>query len=363
MENLPDAILSQITSDMDKLNLSSTSRSLRQSMRTEREQLKRLHNCYKLNDNLVSCMNLAQTSDFEVVNKDSFGICNNVADPTNPRLVIRLTHSFLAENQCAFILAMRYATSRKQIEVIFDRELEDNGMDQYFLSSVNMLPVIHTLSFDVPTLGNTTQYISRIRNARAQKYTIRPMLDNRRTGNPTVFAYTFNYFFDNPLEETRLRDVIFQKPLDILFIKDDLELNDQEINALKNIGFVSSLINAAHDENTNVITNAQSIRNIQTEDEYGRHSCVHRWWDILLNLPGYRERTQDDIDHEDVGLEDNDRNGGNVLILADDPDMVYLMGFGMHLFDGLKVEFERLPATDFFALQYLDQNTIPGPIN
>ena len=313
-------------------------------------------------------MNLAQTYEFEVVNQDSFGICHNVAHANNRTLVIRLTHSFLAENQCAFILAMRYATSRKRIQVIFDRELEDNEMDQYFLNSVNMLPVIHTLFFDVPTSGNISQYINRIRDARAQKYIIRPTLDDRHTGNPTVFAYTFDHFLNNPDEQTRIGNAIrhtnhqsqLMKPLDILFIKNDAQM---DLQALLATPFITMLSNRSSDENVSILTNAQSIREIQTEDEYGRHECVHLWWDIFLSLPGHRERSQDDVDYEDDTLENNDRNGANVLILADDPDLAYLMGLGMHIFDGLKMEFESLPATNFFALQFLDENAVPGPIN
>ena len=371
MDTLPDAILSQITSGMDKLNLSSTNRSLRQSMRTERNELKRLRNCYNLNDNLVSCMNLAQNSEFEVVNQNSFGKCYNIAQTYNRTLDIRLTHSFLAENQCALILAMRYATSRKRIRVIFDRELENNEMDEYFLTSVKMLPVIHTLLFDFPMMGNISQYINRIRDARAQKYIIRPSLDDRHTGNPAVFAYTFDYFLNNPEQQTRIRNAIrhtnhqsqLLKPLDILFIKNNPQMNDQEEQALIMTPFVTMLTNYSSDANFTLLTNAQSIRDIQTEDDYGRHQCVHVWWDLLLNLPGHRERTQNDVEYDDDTLEDNDRNGANVLILADDPDLAYLMGLGMHIFDGLKMEFENLPVTNFFALQYLDENAIPGPIN
>lgn len=375
MDTLSDEILSDMTSGMDKLNLSSTSKSLRRSMRKERVDLKRLHKCYNLRDNLVSCMNLAQTSEFEIKNPNSFGACQNIASVNNSTLNIRLVHSFLASNQCAFILAMRYATSRKRIKVYLDRDLEDNEIDQVFLSSVNMLPLIHMLYFKIPDYTadlNITNYINRFRNARARAYTILPTLDSTHTGNPTVFAYTFDYFLNNPQEQTRLRDAIrhttlesnLTKTLHVIFLKNDSQMNAGAVNEMISFPLVTLMTNASSDTNFHLITDAQSIRTLQTEDDYGRHYFVHTWWDVLSNLPGHRERNQSDIElDDDVPLENNDRNGGNVLILSDDADIAYLMGLGMYIFDGLKVEFERLPATNFFALQYLDTHPIPGKIS
>lgn len=330
MENdLSDDVIKRTCDGMDAMNLSSTCKTLKTTYATERADMKRVHGCFRLRDNLQECMQTAKRSAFK--QQRDFGLCNSYLGVEV--LEIRLSQSFLAENQCKFLLAVQRA-ARQEVIVTIDRRILDNRMDGAFADCVGILPTIHTLRLLAHPLGNVPRITPLSANIRS--YEVGPFsIDANNTGIPCTFCYSFDQLESVQLQQ-ELSERFRNKKLDVVFVLDRTREGDD--HQYMNDGFICNLQTSATEVTYRWHYDAGDINQISRRDQYNGHNLVTTWWDLTMNMDGHDERNGQ--------IEGSDENGANALIVADNAELAVVVGLGPLTIDGVRMRFQTLPLSD-----------------